>query len=75
MKSFSKLDYKPKMEGDIRKVLEDNKLDAIINATPDHWHTPGSVMAMKSGKHVYVEKPCSHNMFENELLVAASKEV
>lgn len=73
MKSFSKLDYKPKMEGDIRKVLEDNKLDAIINATPDHWHTPGSVMAMKSGKHVYVEKPCSHNMFENELLVAAAK--
>ncbi len=67
----SKIDYKPKLEADIRKVLADKKVDAIFNATPDHWHTPGSVMAMKEGKHVYVEKPCSHNMFENELIVAA----
>ncbi|PRX48110.1 Gfo/Idh/MocA family oxidoreductase [Salegentibacter salegens] len=67
------IDYSPKLENDIRKVLEDKKLDAIINATPDHWHTPGSIMAMKAGKHVYVEKPSSHNMFENELLVEATK--
>lgn len=67
------IDYKPKLENDIRKVFDDKKVDAIINATPDHWHTPGSIMAMKAGKHVYVEKPSSHNMFENELLVEATK--
>lgn len=73
-KKFSSgLDYAPKQESDIRKVLEDKNLDAIFNATPDHWHAPGSIMAMKEGKHVYVEKPCSHNMFENEMLVEASK--
>lgn len=72
--TFSKkLNYKPKLESDIRKVIADKKLDAIFNATPDHWHAPGSIMALKEGKHVYVEKPCSHNMNENELLVAAAK--
>ncbi len=71
---FSKLiDYSPKLENDIRKVIADKDVDAIFNATPDHWHTPGSIMAMQAGKHVYVEKPCSHNMSENELLVAAAK--
>lgn len=67
------LDYKPRLAVDLRKVLADKKVDALINATPDHWHTPGSVMALQEGKHVYVEKPCSHNMEENELLVAAQK--
>ncbi len=67
------LDYQPKPENDFRKILDDPEVDAIINATPDHWHTPGSIMAMQSGKHVYVEKPCSHNMKENEMLVEASK--
>ncbi|MFC2110660.1 Gfo/Idh/MocA family protein [Bacteroidota bacterium] len=74
LKKFSKfIDYTPKLENDIRKVLDDGKIDLLINATPDHWHTPGSIMAMKAGKHVYVEKPCSHNMHENEELVRASK--
>ncbi|HZH71941.1 MAG TPA: Gfo/Idh/MocA family oxidoreductase [Mariniphaga sp.] len=73
-KNFSKhINYKPKSENDIRKVIDDKKVDVLFNATPDHWHTPGSVMAMKGGKHVYVEKPSSHNMFENELLVEAAK--
>ncbi len=67
------IDYKPNLENDIRKVLEDKNVDVLLNATPDHWHTPGSIMALKADKHVYVEKPCSHNMNENELLVAASK--
>jgi predicted dehydrogenase len=72
--SFSKrIDYTPKLENDIRKVIDDAKVDLIFNATPDHWHTPGAVMAMKGGKHVYLEKPCSHNMYENELVVAVSK--
>ena len=73
-KRFSKvLDYKPKLENDFRKILEDKDLDAVINATPDHWHTPGAVMAMQAGKHVYVEKPCSHNMYENEMIVKAAE--
>ncbi|NOY95655.1 MAG: Gfo/Idh/MocA family oxidoreductase [Chlorobi bacterium] len=71
---FSKfINYKPKLENDIRKVINDPKVDAIINATPDHWHAPGSIMAITGGKHVYVEKPCSHNMNESELLVEAGK--
>ena len=74
LKEFGEhINYKPALENDIRKVLEDKDLDVLINATPDHWHTPGSIMAMKAGKHVYVEKPCSHNMHENEQLVKASK--
>ncbi len=73
-KKFSEIiDYSPKLENDFRKILADKNVDAIFNATPDHWHTPGSIMAMQEGKHVYVEKPCSHNMNENELLVTASK--
>ena len=74
LKEFGeKIDYKPKLESDIRKVLDDSEVDVLFNATPDHWHAPGSIMAMKAGKHVYVEKPCSHNMFENDQLVKASK--
>lgn len=67
------LGYKSKLEKDVRKVLEDKELDAIFIVTPDHWHAPGTVMACQAGKHVYVEKPCSHNMFENEILVAAQQ--
>lgn len=71
-KRFQKrLDYKPKLEKDVRKVLADKDLDAIFIATPDHWHTPGAIMAMQAGKHVYLEKPCSHNFHESEILVAA----
>lgn len=74
LEAFGKyIDYKPELENDIRKVIDDKKVDAIIVATPDHWHTPASIMALKADKHVYVEKPCSHNMNENELLVEAAK--
>ncbi|MBS9461860.1 Gfo/Idh/MocA family oxidoreductase [Flagellimonas sp. 389] len=67
------IDYALKLEKDIFKVLDDDKVDVLINSTPDHWHTPGSIMALKSGKHVYVEKPSSCTMEENELLVEAAK--
>lgn len=74
LQSFSKhIDYKPKLENDIRKVLADKDVDILINATPDHWHTTGAILAMKAGKNVYVEKPCSHDMNENDLLVQAAK--
>lgn len=58
----------PKGERDIRRLLEDKSIDAVFIATPDHWHAPASWMAMETGKHVYVEKPCSHNPKEGELL-------
>ncbi len=64
---------KPVLENDIRRVLEDKEVDAVFMATPDHWHTPGAIMAMQAGKHVYLEKPCSHNGRENELVVKAQK--
>ena len=51
----------PKSEGDCRKVLEDKSIDAIYIATPDHWHAPLTIMGCQAGKHVYVEKPLSHN--------------
>ena len=66
------INYNPKLEQDIFKILDDNKVDVLINAMPDHWHTPGAIMAMKSGMHVYVEKPSSCTMEENELLVKAA---
>lgn len=65
--------YIPKVEKDFRKVLEDKAVDAVFIATPEHWHAPMAIMALQAGKHVYVEKPCSHNLFENELIVAAQK--
>src|SRR5690625_264707 len=68
-----KLSYTPELTDDIREVLDDQEVDAIFNATPDHWHAPGSLMAMEAGKHVYVEKPCSHNPAESELLVEAQQ--
>ncbi len=63
----------PKGEGDCRKVLEDKQLDAIYIATPDHWHAPLLIMGCQAGKHVYVEKPLSHNPHEGELAVEAAR--
>jgi predicted dehydrogenase len=63
----------PKTEKDFRKVLESKDVDAITIATPEHWHTHMAVMGLQAGKHVYVEKPSSHNAREGELLVQAQK--
>jgi predicted dehydrogenase len=54
-------------------MLESKEIDAITVATPDHWHTPMAVLGLKAGKHVYVEKPSSHNAREGELLVLAQQ--
>lgn len=67
------IDNQPILENDYRKVLEDKDVDAVFIATPDHWHTPGAIMAMQAGKDVYLEKPCSHNGRENELVVRAQQ--
>ncbi|MDB5242631.1 MAG: dehydrogenase [Spirosoma sp.] len=64
---------KPKNQPDFRKALEDKDVDAMVIAAPDHWHAPAAILASKAGKHVYLEKPCSHNPHEGELLVAAAK--
>lgn len=64
---------RPKSAPDFRKSLEDKDMDALIIAAPDHWHAPAALMACKAGKHVYLEKPCSHNPQEGELLIAAQK--
>src|SRR5688500_11090511 len=58
---------------DMRQALEDKRVDAVLIATPDHWHTPAAILALDAGKHVYVEKPCSHNVREGRLLVEAAK--
>jgi predicted dehydrogenase len=62
------IDYSPKLENDIRKVIADREVDVLINVMPDHWHAPGTWLAVQAGKHVYVEKPCSHNPREGEIL-------
>jgi predicted dehydrogenase len=64
---------KPKGATDLRKVLEDPQVDAVSIATPDHWHAPATILACAAGKHVYVEKPGSHNFNESEMIVAAAR--
>jgi predicted dehydrogenase len=58
---------------DFREVLELKSVDAITIASPDHWHAPMAIAGLRAGKHVYVEKPCSHNPAEGVMLVEAQK--
>lgn len=67
------LGYRPPAEKDMRRILEKKDVDAVFIATPDHLHAYQTVAALQNGKHVYVEKPCSHNLAEDELLIAAQK--
>jgi predicted dehydrogenase len=60
-------------EKDFRNILQLKEVDAVTLATPDHWHTPMAILALQAGKHVYLEKPCSHNPAEGVLLVQAQK--
>jgi len=62
---------KPIIFKDIRKLVEQKDLDALIVAAPDHWHAPAALMGAAHGKHVYVEKPCGQNPYEGELLSKA----
>ncbi len=63
----------PATEKDFRRILEQKDVDAITIATPDHWHTPMAIAALQAGKHVYVEKPCSHNPAEGEMLLQSQQ--
>lgn len=61
----------PKGTQDLREVLADKRVDAVFIATPDHWHGPAAILALDAGKHVYVEKPCCHNIREGRLMADA----
>jgi predicted dehydrogenase len=69
----SKNAKKPATYVDVRKLLEDKNIDAISIASPNHWHTLQTIWACQAGKDVYVEKPCSHNIFESQQIVAAAR--
>jgi predicted dehydrogenase len=64
---------RPTAAPDFRKALEDKDMDAIVVATPDHWHAPAALLGMKAGKHVYLEKPASHSPEEGEILVQGAR--
>ena len=64
-----KVGYDPMLLNDFRKALDDKEVDALFFAIPDHWHGPATWMALEAGKHVYVEKPLTHNPREGELLL------
>jgi predicted dehydrogenase len=66
-----KLGFQPKTYTDIRRVLDDKSIDAVSIATPHHWHAIMTIWACQAGKDVYVEKPCSHNLWEGRQLVRA----
>jgi len=63
----------PTTDNDFRKILDQKDVDAITIATPDHWHAPMAIAGLQAGKHVYVEKPCSHNPAEGEMLIEAQQ--
>lgn len=64
---------RPKMVQDFRKILDDGSVDALIIATPDHWHGLGTIMACQAGKDVYVEKPMAHNIWEGRKMIEAAR--
>jgi predicted dehydrogenase len=64
---------KPQTVGDFRRILDDKSVDVLVIAASNHWHAPAAILGCAAGKHVYVEKPCSHNPHEGELMVAAAR--
>lgn len=64
---------RPQAIGDFRKILDDKDVDALFCEAPNHWHGPATILACAAGKHVYVEKPCSHNPWEGEQMVLAAR--
>lgn len=63
----------PRVVSDFRRILDDRDVNILVIAAPNHWHAPAAILACAAGKHVYVEKPCSHNPREGELLVQAAR--
>ncbi len=69
----SRQSTKPKAVKDFRKILDDPNVDILSIAAPNFWHTPAAILGCTAGKHVYVEKPGSHNPWEGEMIVAAAR--
>ena len=63
----------PKPVKDMRTIFDDKSVDAVWLPMPDHWHAPATILACAAGKHVYVEKPCSHNLREGRLMLEAAR--
>ena len=63
----------PRAVQDYRRIMEDKEVQLVVIATCNHWHAPGTIIACAAGKHVYVEKPCSYNPREGELMVQAAR--
>ncbi|MFM1767483.1 MAG: Inositol 2-dehydrogenase [Verrucomicrobiota bacterium] len=63
----------PQLVRDFRRILEARDVDGLVIAAPDHWHGPATILACAAGKHVYVEKPASHNPQEGEWMIAAAR--
>lgn len=68
---YEKTNGKPATEWDLRKVYDDKDIDAVSIVTPNHWHSLATIWACQAGKHVLVEKPVSHNIFEGRKMVEA----
>jgi predicted dehydrogenase len=64
---------RPRVESDLRRVLDDKNIDAVAIASTNHWHALLAIWSMQAGKDVYVEKPVSHNFFEGTKLVEAAR--
>jgi predicted dehydrogenase len=64
--------FKPGYAQDLRRVLDDKDIDAVVIATPNHWHALATIWALQAGKHVYVEKPSSHTVWEGRKMVEAT---
>jgi len=73
VKKFTDQNEKVEAYTDVRKLLEDNSIDAIVTATPNHWHSLLTIWACQAGKDVYVEKPVSHNIWEGRKMVEAAR--
>ena len=67
------LEYEVMQHQDYRHVLDNKDIDAVVIATPNHWHTPMALLACQAGKHVYVEKPVSHSIWETRQLILAAR--
>jgi predicted dehydrogenase len=70
---LEKTGFKPTTEWDMRKVFDDKEIDGVSFAVPNHWHALGTIWAVQAGKHVYVEKPASHNIFEGRKMIEAAR--
>ena len=72
-KVLDSIGTKPLTEWDMRKVFDDKEIHAVSIATPNHWHALATIWAAQAGKHVYVEKPACHNVFEGRKMVEAAR--